>query len=113
MIKKARDLTGKELDYAVAVALGKTPDFADFNNSKYSMVQYSSDWRDGGAIIEREKISLEFCPRTNEVSAMIQYEDDATGNVWQKAQCWGSNPLEAAMRCFVISKLGEEVEVPG
>jgi hypothetical protein len=32
---------------------------------------------------------------------------------WPKANgFWGDTPLIAAMRCFVTSKLGDEIEIP-
>lgn len=68
---------------------------------------YSTDWAHGGVIIEREGISL--------------YLD--TNNLWQAnifdgnpavfgTGIEGSTPLIAAMRCYVASKLGAEVEIP-
>jgi len=69
---------------------------------------YSSDWCFGGPIIEREFIEL------------LLFVDD--GSVWfahlgakhfpLDAQVTGPTPLIAAMRCFVASKLGEEIDVP-
>jgi hypothetical protein len=68
----------------------------------------STDWAQGGPIIEREKIELRL------------FVDD--GSVWyahlgakpfpSDAQATGPTPLIAAMRCYVSSKMGEEVEVP-
>lgn len=64
---------------------------------------YSTDWAQGGPIIEREKID-------------IQYID---GVGWKAQQLFGGfayycgpTPLVAAMRCYVASKLGDEVEIP-
>ena len=67
----------------------------------------STDWAQCGPLIEREKINTRFDPN------------------WNKAQDWGASddidffeamygptPLIAAMRCYVASKLGDEVEVP-
>lgn len=69
----------------------------------------SSNWAQGGPIIEREKIAVAYEPS--------QIYDDA--HRW-KAMCamsdngheYGPTPLIAAMRCFVCSKLGDEVDVP-
>ena len=65
----------------------------------------TADWSQGGPIIEREKIGLwsGFGPDDNQWGANkqgIPYE-----------HC-GPTPLIAAMRCFVASKLGAEVEIP-
>ena len=66
----------------------------------------STDWAQGGPIIERKRIGI------------VPSEDDA--NVWVgsmfepdwKFNRTGPTPLIAAMRCYVASKLGDEVEVP-
>ena len=65
--------------------------------------QPSTDWALAGPIIEREKIAL-----------------DTWGEEWLATRIEGSaiseaigpTPLIAAMRCYVASKLGDEVEVP-
>ena len=73
--------------------------------------QPSTDWRKGGAIIEREKIGFWWAvPFTDEYG-------DTYGNHWYAESVMGSigeggTPLIAAMRCYVASKLGDEVEVP-
>jgi len=69
---------------------------------------FSTNWAQGGPIIEREEIALE--PMTH----------DEHGDGWLAtrvegpAVCmeFGPTMLIAAMRCFVVSHLGEEVEVP-
>ena len=62
----------------------------------------STDWTQGGPIIEREKMR-------------IAYNSDE--HIWEAGwDChvkgWGDTPLVAAMRCYVASKLGDEVDVP-
>ena len=99
---KTSELTGAALDWAVAtceqVINGDELDVGFILERGYSP---SSDWAQGGAIIERECISLFNCYGDSEWSASTErYEYHAT------------NPLEAAMRCYVASKLGDEVEVP-
>lgn len=63
----------------------------------------STDWSDGGPIIERERIKIEHA---------IDYWDAAimskTSTFYHQT---GSTPLIAAMRAYVASKLGEEVEL--
>lgn len=84
----------------------------------------SSDWRDGGPIIERERIAL-VCVRPRNDSNDGQYWDayfDAgyTGPDGQvdsrdnraTQPMEGPTPLIAAMRALVAAKLGEEVELP-
>jgi hypothetical protein len=70
----------------------------------------STDWAQGGPIIEREKIGLFkgnplYFPEGNENGDY--YED-----LWIAGKYHGQTPLIAAMRCYVSSKLGDEVEVP-
>ena len=64
----------------------------------------STDWLQGGLIIEREKISI--LPRIDgSWYAEIPMELKQDGNF-----SVGATPLIAAMRCFVADKFGEEVE---
>lgn len=68
---------------------------------------YSTDWAQGGPIIEREGVSL----KKNQESLI------AKAHLWvgisdELLMMSGPTPLIAAMRCFVASKLGDEVEVP-
>lgn len=61
----------------------------------------STDWAQGGPIIHRERIRID--PRGLWCAAHDSHE-------W--TYCSGPTPLIAAMRCYVGSKLGDEVEVP-
>jgi hypothetical protein len=65
-----------------------------------------SDWEFFGPIIEREWVSVE--KRDNELhwSATLRF---ANGNRTRER---GPTALIAAMRCYVASKLGDEVEIP-
>jgi hypothetical protein len=67
--------------------------------------EWSTDWSLGGPIIEREFIcvSAPMHPSTAPWFAI----SDSTG-----CKSSGPTPLIAAMRCYVASKLGEEVDVP-
>ena len=105
---KTQDLTGTALDWAVAVAEGKSGDCEiHANNIWYGrvtsgFVQYhpSTNWALMGPIIERECIAL-----SNAVLGWVAVVD---GHEPQE----GDTPLTAAARCYVASKLGSEVEVP-
>jgi hypothetical protein len=60
----------------------------------------STNWLEGGAIIEREKIALHFngdSPWVGECG-------------WARRD--GATPLEAAMRSYVAVKLGDDIEIP-
>jgi hypothetical protein len=103
---KTAELTGPALDWAVAkceydelAALNiQYPQHARF----YPKISPSTNWAQGGPIIERERITLVSMP-------------DGT---WQsqgrnqRPHFHNPTPLIAAMRCFVASKLGEEIDIP-
>lgn len=73
----------------------------------------STNWSQGGPIIERERINLnQFQVHKGSVSnyfweATSGYEDEPNYQI-----VYGPTLLIAAMRCYVISKLGAEVKVP-
>lgn len=60
----------------------------------------STNWAQGGPIIEREKITTEWTG------------EDWMGYIRHDEEFFGPTPLIAAMRCNVASKLGEEIDVP-
>lgn len=109
MKMKTSELQGKALDWAVA----KCERFVE------DEFQPSEIWEDGGPIIEREKIGVWWA---------THYVDDGGveyGNHWySEPACTDDNAdkpyrvaigptsLIAAMRCYVVNKLGDEVEVP-
>lgn len=68
-----------------------------------SLPEYGADWSYGGPIIEREWIELG--AYHDQWRAVFHGED---GSIYQD----GPTPLVAAMRCYVASKLGDEVEIP-
>lgn len=71
------------------------------------MPRYSTDWAQGGQILARERIAT--IPSKPNWVARIQNPGDPLGD-W--LQLVGPTPLIAALRCYAVSKLGEEVEVP-
>ena len=93
---KTNRLTGVELDWAVGKCRGITLEL-------HGIVPYSTDWAHGGPVIEREKIGLEW---TGDWFADIFFEAEGKHLITH-----GPTPLIAAMRCYVASKLGDEVEV--
>ena len=98
---KTSELTGAALDWAVAKCEGNLPEGYSFDPYVHC---YSTSWAQGGPIIEREKISL--WSRGNEWAA-----ESFTPNE-QGHEETGETPLIAAMRCYVASKLGDEVQLP-
>ena len=102
---KTSELTGDALDWAVTQARLAYPDnvFTQYRNE----CNYSTDWSQGGPIIEREEITVCWQGATwvgskFNVRATDEYEFHQTG----------PTPLIAAMRCYVASKLGDEVDMP-
>jgi hypothetical protein len=120
---KVSELTGVQLDWAVAVAEGGTGlwydtcatwwikiDGADRALSKgWSASQRfcpSTEWACGGPIIHRERISL--LAQAGRHSAGLWYASRHASD----PSTVGPDPLIAAMRCYVAHKLGDDVEVP-
>ena len=124
---KTSKLTGPALNWAVARCEG----FESFEfwhtgavttrqeNGLTITHRYSTDWAQGGPIVEREGLwvreSAVVSPAVADVMTpdqkwfayAKQYPDSC------KNHClYGSTFLVAAMRCFVTSRLGDEVDVP-
>lgn len=107
---KTSELTGAALDWAVAKCEGE--DYSPvitYNGigQEFPATNYSTDWAQGGPIIEREKISVEIKPHGYWMASFqYNYPDN------KEFLTLGDTPLIAAMRCYVASKLGDEVEIP-
>ena len=109
---KTSDLTGAALDWSVAQAIGKPchlyrinhrdrqPAIYSLRDDDGLMPAYSTDWAKGGPIIERERVHV--------------YPIDA--NTWEADTLdytqFGPTPLIAAMRCYVASKIGDNIDIP-
>ena len=103
---KTSELTGAALDWAVAKIEGvHGPDYESVWDMPY---EPSKCWQQGGPIIEREGINLDNYAKNPKWSAWTPAPDRESG----EAQAYGPTPLIAAMRCYVVSKLGDEVEIP-
>jgi hypothetical protein len=95
MTKRVADLTGTDLDRAVANAHGMmlyTPDW-----------QPSRNWSQAGPLIEEGRINITTHFRMGAWEACYLLGNSV---VCQK----GRTALEAAMRCYVMSRLGEEID---
>jgi hypothetical protein len=110
---KTTELQGAALDWAVTFAEYPSTEHDVWRNFR-SECRYSTDWAQGGPIIEREGIALD-CLRTCFVidswvatSEMVREGDHYSPVI----EFTGSTPLLAGMRCYVASKMGDEVEVP-
>jgi hypothetical protein len=107
---KTSELTGAALDWAVCMAKGcrYTPDIWLYEYKYLEGPRYSTDWERGGPMIERERISV-----GDQTHIEGQPTDSACYATNRKgAYGLGPTPLIAAMRCYVASKLGDEVDVP-
>ena len=104
---KTSELTGVALDWAVTKCETGQP--LSTRGAFLVAFKYSTEWAQGGPIIEREKIAVAYEP------SMV-YDDScrwkALAAMSDNEHQYGPSPLIAAMRCYVASKLGNEVEVP-
>lgn len=115
---KTRELTGALLDYWVAKADGKKAKIhcgycflngdhrSEWTNDQGGF-RPSTDWVNGGKIIERERIGTSF----EEVAGLwhAEFEHAALSDGVQRTFTSGSTTLIAAMRAYVASKFGDEV----
>jgi len=97
---KTSELKDHALDWAVALANGQKEFWTTDN--------YSTNWALGGPIIEREGINIERVNNHGRWEAWTPAPERRSGEAVEQ----GTTPLIAAMRCFVASKLGDEIEVP-
>ena len=105
---KTSELQGAALDWAVAKCEGAYAPSVDTDIDGTKRINYggmypewSTNWALGGPIIEREELSSLKCYNHNEWECN-------NGPIF----CEGPTPLIAAMRCYVASHLGDEIEVP-
>ena len=95
---KTSDLTGAALDWAVTKCEGFDH---KVTSNEWGLWGWATDWAQGGPIIERERLDVygfdgeRWCANDN-----------------LRATQYGDTPLIAAMRCYVASRLGDEVDVP-
>jgi hypothetical protein len=109
---KTSELTGAALDWAVAKCEGKNPSLFLMTKGQ-SPHHYSTDWAQGGPIIERGGITVGPYRTTEHTTGYFQaYIGWDCENMEPLFQEDGTTPLIAAMRCYVALKLGDEVEIP-
>jgi len=72
----------------------------------------STDWAQGGPIIDRERIDCISDPNGTAVWMGRNWVQGRNLVQGREIRLFGPTPLIAAMRCFVASRLGDEVEVP-
>ena len=71
----------------------------------------STNWLQGGPIIERERIEIKRGNPLYFPSGTVEI-DNYYELLWLAGKHHGTTPLIAAMREYVASKLGNEVEIP-
>lgn len=118
---KTGELTDQALNWAVAKCEGFWFGDAGYGNcAMYQPYKYgptmpasawkpSTNWSQAGPIIERERITIS---QSRDLIASIWTEGYGPGDGGYKFKQTGPTPLIAAMRTFVASRLGDEVDVP-
>ena len=110
---KTSELQGAALNWAVAKCEFPEPDLAPITWLCYItegvcdrgwVFKPSTDWAQAGPIIEREGIQLR-CGLGGWVA--LPYDSAFSEEAYQE----GDTPLIAAMRCYVASKLGDEIQL--
>lgn len=92
---KIDELEGMALDWAIAKAIGKY------------VASYSTDWSQGGPLIESESITVGLCINPNEPKWLAYaYRGPKSYNGRS------DKPLIAVCRAIIASKLGDEIEIP-
>jgi len=122
---KTSELTGPALRWAVAWLESKaTPPgleppevllYRSTATNAYSYkrwaINYDTDWSQGGPIIEREGINL-LHEHEGWHARFGRMRLTFDGRAKHYHHEFGPTPLIAAMRCYVASRLGDEVDVP-
>lgn len=123
---KTKDLIGPALDWAVARCNGYNEWEWDRDVSNCWLIcrstqsehwlkgyyEPSTDWAQGGPIVEREQISVQVFDRSFKPNVMWNAYMPGEMPMIIDEEINGPTPLIAAMRCFVASKLGDEVDIP-
>jgi hypothetical protein len=114
---KVSELQGAALDWAVANCEGELSQHGGQVHLVESKVRFyedtldiqytpSTDWAQGGPIIAQERIGLKYTGAAMEFVAWVN------GELSTVHDHYGPTPLVAAMRCYVASKMGDEIELP-
>lgn len=116
---KTADLIGPALDWAVAKCEAVKVEYINDGITRCllrvtpftGVYRPSVDWSQGGQIIERKEVGLKRnapCSKGREWEASPSITAKGAGGKWG----YGPTPLVAAMRCYVASELGDEVDIP-
>lgn len=120
MKASTKELTSAALDWAVAKCEESITHYQDYrlvDGELYSMFcdvwlsspySPSTNWARGGPIIERENMTISHSPYDH-----VFYGRTRPWCAEKKGRMeYGSTPLIAAMRCYVASKLGDNIDIP-
>ena len=116
---KTSELIGAQLDWAVATSAKLTiiqikggfpyvPKYPTIGGQRFSP---STDWSQGGPIIERKRIGVN--PRADrklQENWSAQFYTGVENDLYVNE--YGPTPLIAAMRCFCCAILGDEINIP-
>lgn len=102
--KEAYLKDGSDDRWVVRVQNPKVGHFVDWTYNP------SEDWMQGGPIIEREAVRL--TPEAGATFVECVWFAGSANENGDEFDGEGPTPLIAAMRCYVASKLGDEVDVP-
>jgi len=108
---KVSELQGAALDWAVAKCEGVAVEYINDGINRCLLMPMggrfnpSTEWAQGGPIIEREELTLS-CHWQRPYAIKILADEKRV------VQSNGPTPLIAAMRCYVASKFGDEIDVP-
>lgn len=110
---KTSELEGDRLDWAVAKAAEVEIDAKGYTWDDNAEICYrpyspSTDWSQGGPLIEEYGITVTYCLYDQHgywVANSVDTEDEDNNPL-------GETPLIAACRAIVASQIGEEVEIP-
>lgn len=107
---KTSELIGQSLDWAVAKCEGSRVNA--YGDVVEQAAPYSTEWSQGGPIIELEGINIRKVGSTawQASYAVMQMRFDKSAYSYHGHT--GTTPLIAVMRCYVASKLGDTVEIP-
>lgn len=105
---KVAEASSGVLDWLVARCLGVV---SEYYCTRFGAVENvrkwhpTRNWLQGGPIIERELLDLSASVPSDGIGWYCSAN-------WAGITVWGETPLIAAMRAYVTSKFGDEVEVP-
>ena len=100
LVAKCKGIIATRCGAGPSAHLAYTP-----KRSAYECWEPTRNWKQGGALIEREEIGFAKYGPNGSWKAVI-------GETPRGSPFYGPTPLIAAMRCYVASKMGDVVEVP-